>query len=523
MTDYILSGGMVYDGWGGDPRRADIAVTGDTITAIGDLSQETAGRVFDVTGLAVAPGFIDIHTHSDFTVLDNPGMGSSLAQGVTTELTGNCGISIGLATSDPVFAHEKRWTERGGNPVQWERLSEFLGHVETTGPAINFGSLAGHGTVRKSVLGFGESAPDAQELLRMSAILDGAFEDGAFGLSSGLEYVPGSHAGHDELAALARRATAAGAFYSTHMRNEGDTLVESVQEAIAVAEAAQAPLQISHHKAEGHANWGKIATTLALIEKSRAAGFDVMADVYPYNAFMTGLSVIVLPEWARHGSNTDVAGRLTDPLTRSRILDEIHAKDWDWSAIQIGTARNHRDVQGMTLATLGFRAGVSPAEAAVDLLAGEEGFVTAAHFAMSEDDIAAVMTDPHTMIGSDGVAQDPQGPQSGDKTHPRSFGTFPRVLAVYVRERGVLTLSEAIKKMTTLPAKRMKLTDRGALEVGRKADITVFNPETVSDTATFDEPNQYPKGIELVFVNGRLSVEGGIPTGVRAGAVLRRS
>ncbi|BDI32212.1 N-acyl-D-amino-acid deacylase [Capsulimonas corticalis] len=522
MTDYILSGGMVYDGWGGPPRRADIAVTGDVITAIGDLSQETAGRIFSVEGLAVSPGFIDIHTHSDFTVLDNPGMGSSLAQGVTTELTGNCGISIGLATSDPVFAQEKKWTERGGNPVQWERLSEFLGHVEAAAPAVNFGSLAGHGTIRKAVMGFGENAPDAQELLRMSAMLDDAFEDGAFGLSSGLEYIPGSHAGHDELTALARRAAAAGAFYSTHMRNEGDFLVESVQEAIAVAEAANAPLQISHHKAEGHANWGKIAQTLALIEQSREAGFDVMADMYPYSAFMTGLSVILLPEWARHGSNTDLAARLIEPLTRSRILDEIHAKDWDWSAIQIGTARHHREAQGLTLATLGFRAGLSPAEAAIDLLAAEDGWVSAAHFAMSEDDIAAVMTDSLTMIGSDGVAQDPHGPQSGDKTHPRSFGTFPRVLGHYVRELGVITLSEAIQKMTTLPAKRMKLTDRGALEVGRKADITVFNPETVADRATFDEPNQYPTGIELVFVNGRLSVEGGVPTGVRAGAVLRR-
>ena len=523
MTDYILSGGMVYDGWGGEPRRVDIGVTGDTITAMGDLSEVSAGRVFSVDGLAVAPGFIDIHTHSDFSVFDNPGMGSSLAQGVTTELTGNCGISIGLATSDPVFAHEKKWAERGGNAVSWERLSEYFARLEEIGPALNFGSLAGHGTIRKAVMGFDDRAPAPEELLRMSSVLDDALADGAFGLSSGLEYVPGAHAGHDELAALARRSAAAGGFYSTHMRNEGDRLVESVAEAIAVGEAANVPLQISHHKSEGHANWGKIAQTLALIEASRAKGHDVMADVYPYSAFMTGLSVILLSDWARAGSNTDIATRLKNDSTRMRILDEIHAKDWDWSAIQIGTARQRREVQGMTLATLGFRDGLSPAEAAINLLAGEEGWVSATHFAMSEDDIAAVMTDRLTMIGSDGVAQDIAGSLAGDKTHPRTFGTFPRVLGVYVRERGVLTLAEAIKKMTTLPAKRMKLTDRGALEVGRKADITVFDPETVSDRATFDEPNQYPSGIELVFVNGRLALEGGVPTGVRAGAVLRRA
>lgn len=523
MTDLILRGGTLYDGQGGPGLRQDLAITGDLITAIGDLSQETAGRTLDVTGLAVSPGFIDIHTHSDFSLLINRPMRSSLAQGVTTELVGNCGTSIGLLTTDDIFTQERRWAERGGTVLDWSRMSEYLRRVEDGGVACNIATLAGHGTIRKSVLGFEDRPPTPDELARMQALLAGALADGAVGLSTGLEYLPGGYAKHEEVAALAALARDAGGFYATHIRNEGDTLVESIQEALNVAEATGVPLQLSHHKSEGHANWGKPQITLPMMAKARASGLDVLTDQYPYTAFMTGLIVILLPHWVKEGTMEDTLARLRDPNTRERILMEITAEPWDWNTVQIGIARNRRETQGLTLAQLGAKEGKTPAEAALDLLLDEEGWVAAVHFAMSEEDVEFILSDPHTMIGSDGVANDPASEMAEDKTHPRSYGTYPRVLARYVRDRKVLSLSEAVRRMTSLPAQRLRMADRGTLRVGAKADITVFDPQTIQDCATFDEPHQFPTGIYHVLVNGRLALENGVQTGALSGRVLRRA
>jgi N-acyl-D-amino-acid deacylase len=340
-------------------------------------------------------------------------------------------------------------------------------------------------------------------------------------LSTGLEYLPGGYAQHDEVAALAAVARDAGGFYATHIRNEGNTLVESIQEALNVAEATGVPLQLSHHKSEGRANWGKPQTTLPMMAAARASGLDVLTDQYPYTAFMTGLSVILLPHWSKEGTMEDMLARLREPSARARILQEIAGEPWDWSTVQIGIARNRRETQGMTLADLGAKEGKTPAEAALDLLMDEEGWVAAVHFAMSEEDVEYILRDPHTMIGSDGVANDPAGELAADKTHPRSYGTYPRVLARYVRDREVLGLSEAIRRMTSLPAKRLNLADRGTLRVGARADITVFNPKTIQDAATFDEPHQFAIGIQHVLVNGRLALENGVQTEVLAGRILR--
>ncbi len=523
MTDVLLRGGLIYDGTGGPGLRADLAVTGDQITAIGDLSGEPAGRTLDVSGLAVSPGFIDIHTHSDFSLLINRPMRSSLAQGVTTEVVGNCGTSIGLVTADDNFAQERRWAERGGTALDWSRMSEFLRRVEDGGLACNVVTLAGHGTIRKAVLGFADRPPDAGELDQMRALLSRALEDGAVGLSTGLEYLPGGYASHDEVAALAAVARDAGGFYATHIRNEGDTLVESIEEALRVAEAARLPLQLSHHKSEGRANWGKPQVTLPMMARARAQGLDVLTDQYPYTAFMTGLSVILLPRWVNDGSVEDTQARLRDPDDRARILAEIGQTAWDWDTVQIGIARTRRETQGLTLAELGRREGKPPAEAALDLLVDEEGWVAAVHFAMSEEDVAFILSDPHTMIGSDGVANDPASELAEDKTHPRSYGTFPRVLSRYVRDRHVLSLPEAVRRMTSLPASRLKLSDRGTVRVGAKADITVFDPNAVHDVATFDEPHQFPAGIPYVLVNGRLALDNGVQMDVLSGRVLRRA
>lgn len=514
---------MLCDGSGVEPRQADVAITDNQIVEIGDLSREVAPCSINVAGLAVSPGFIDIHTHSDFTVLINRPMRSSVAQGVTTEVVGNCGVSIGLVTTDSAFAHEKRWAERGGTVLDWSRLSAFLARVEADGLACNVATLAGHGTIRKAVMGFESGKPSASQLARMQSLLASALGDGAVGLSTGLEYLPGGYADIDEQAAMARIAQEAGGFYATHIRNEGDTLVESIQEALTVAERAGISLQLSHHKCEGRANWGKVRTTLGMMAAARERGMDVLTDQYPYTAFMTGLGVILLPKWANDGSTEETVARLRDQATRAKIVSEIAAVGWDWDILQVGVARNRRETQGLTLAELAAHEGKSPIDAALDLMIDEEGWVSAVHFAMSEEDVEAVLQDPHTMIGSDGVANDPNSALAEDKTHPRSYGTFPRVLSRYVRDRKVIPLAEAIRRMTSLPAQRLKLADRGLIAVGKKADLAIFNPDAVQDNATFDSPHQFPIGIAHVLVNGRFAVKDGAQTDVLSGKVLRRS
>jgi N-acyl-D-amino-acid deacylase len=524
-TDYLIINGTVYDGTGSEPQLADLAISGDTVTEIGpDLaSKYRAGRTIDAAGLAVAPGFIDIHTHSDLSVLINPKMESSVQQGVTTELVGNCGMSIALIGQGENFTLERRWSERAGIVVDWGNFDQFFTRLGSLGAAINIGSLAGHGTIRKGVMAFEKRAPNEAEKSAMREILSKAMENGAFGLSTGLEYLPGGYAELDEICTLAEVARDAGGFYASHIRNEGDTLVESIAEGLAVGERTGIPVQLSHHKSEGRKNWGKVKTTLSMMQKARESGLDVLTDQYPYTAYMTGLTVILLPDWANSGSGEETIARLADPEVRARIAAEVNADPPDWNNIVIGVARNRRDLQGLSLAQIAKNEGKSPVDAALDLIIGEEGWIGAAHFAMSEEDVEYVMRDPYTMIGSDAVASSPHGLMAQDRSHPRSYGTFARVLGLYVRERGVLSLSEAIRRMTSLPAQRLRLTDRGKLAARMKADIAIFNPEAVEDLATFEQPHQFARGVEYVFVNGRLAVEGGQQTEARAGQILRRS
>jgi len=522
MFDVLIRGGLVYDGLGSAPVVADVAITGDTVTAIGNLSEMPASTVVDATGLAVTPGFIDIHTHSDFTLLSSPLMSSSVAQGVTTEVVGNCGTSIGLSTNQDVFTQERRWVERGGATISWDTLSQYLDRVREAGIGANIATLAGHGTIRKAVMGFDNREPTPAELASMQRILEGALNAGAVGISTGLEYTPGAYAGLAEQIALVKMVGAAGGFYSTHLRNEGDTLVESVQEALTIAEEGGTALQLSHHKAEGRANWGIVSRTLQMMQQARDRGMDVLTDQYPYIAYMTGLAVVLLPAWAQEGDAETMIATLSDPVQRDRILKEVGPDGLDWDAIRIGIARQRSDVQGLSLRQLGELDGLSPAEAAIELMISENGWVAALNFAMSEDDVEAILRSPYTMIGSDGVAHDPIRVNAADRTHPRSYGTFPRVLGEYARRRGVISFEDAIRRMTSLPAQRLKFTDRGSLQAGKKADLVLLNPATVEDTATFPEPYQTPVGIERVYVNGGLAYADGETTGNRYGRVLTR-
>ncbi|MDR3708914.1 MAG: D-aminoacylase [Capsulimonadaceae bacterium] len=524
QADYVLTGGTVYDGLGGPPVQSDVAIRGDRIVDIasGLASKYAAARQIDVTGLSVTPGFIDIHTHSDISVLVNPLMESSVHQGVTTEVVGNCGMSIASTLPTAEFAFERSWLERSGLQMTWGSFAGFLRAVEEQGVAINICSQTGHGTLRKQVIGVDDRPPSPSELTRMQSLVESAMSDGAVGLSTGLEYLPGGYANLDEIVALASVAHAAGGFYSSHIRNEGDTLLESVDEAIAVGKRTGIPVQVSHLKAEGRKNWGKVSAVLQHMDDARKAGFDVLTDQYPYTAFMTGLQVVLLPKWAMAGTIDDMLERLSNSTTRTQIRDEILRNPPDWTKIQIAVSRKRRDTQGLTLERLGAREGKHPLDAALDLLLDEGGWLAAAHFALSETDLETVLRDPHTMIGSDGVSTAPRGALAEDQTHPRTYGTFPRVLASCVRDRGIIPLAEAIRRMTSLPAGRIGLRDRGRLAVGMKADVTVFKAGEIADVATFETPHKFAVGIEYVFVNGRIALENGVQRDVRPGRVLRR-
>jgi N-acyl-D-amino-acid deacylase len=521
--DLLIRGGSVVDGTGAPSFRADVGVLGGRIAAVRDLTHAEATRVIDAAGRAVAPGFIDIHTHSDISVLYTPGMESSLLQGVTTEVVGNCGFSLCLAQPTDDFTLEQRGLSRAGLSIDWPDLGGFLGRIEGEGVAANVATLVGHGTVRKRVMGNADRRPDATELAAMRRELATALEQGGIGLSSGLEYVPGMYADVAELTELAKVAAEAGGFYATHLRDEGDGLEEAVAEAIAVAEGSGLPLQLSHHKAERPRNWGKVRRTLQMADAARARGLDVLLDQYPYVAYQTGLATVALPPWANAGTPEALAAKLRDPDLRERARDWMLESGVSYDGVVISTHPARPELQGRTIQELAQEAGSDPRDVILDLLSEGEGWVSAAHFALSEEDVEFVLRDPHVMVGSDAVAASPSSPFANDRTHPRTYGTFARVLGRYVRERGTLTLEEAVRRMTSLPASRLRLSDRGRIAEGCAADLVIFDPAAVADAATFDAPHAFPRGVEAVIVNGTLAALDGRPTGARAGRVLRHA
>jgi N-acyl-D-amino-acid deacylase len=532
LVDIIVAGGTVLDGCGSEPVRSDVAIQGDRIVAVGErLPGYRASVVIDAHGLRVAPGFIDIHTHSDISVHFNPGMASMVSQGVTTQVVGNCSLCLGLALDDSAFAFERRWLSSHGVKITWSDMAGHLGRVEDDGVATNYVMLAGHGTIRKRVMGMAGRAAGADEIERMKAIALRAMEQGAWGLSTGLEYQPSSYAGVEELAAVSSVMREYGGFYATHLRNEGDLLLEAVREAIQVGEEAGVPVQLSHHKAEGRQNWGKVHETLKLVEAARARGVDIQMDQYPYTAFMTSMSIQFLPDWALEGDADDVGARLRDPGQRARVREAMLANrpDWAddapggvWGDVRIGASRDNPALQGRTIAELAAERGVSCVDTTLDLIASARNFISAVNFAISEEDIAVVMRHPWTMIGSDAVGTAPVGKMAEEKVHPRCYGTFPRVLGRYCREKGLLSEAAAVQKMTQLPASRLGLDGRGLLRPGYFADLVVYDPETIGDANSYEDPHQFSHGIDTVLVNGRVAWQDGAETGVRSGRALRR-
>ena len=530
MFDLIIRNGTIIDGTGAPARRADIGITNDRITSIGDLANAQAKQIIDATGRFVTPGFIDLHTHTDETIFLNPKMESKIHQGVTTEVTGNCGGSVAPlygAARESMLMELKQYSNI---PLTWESMGDYLNRVEELGISTNYVTLVGHGTLRASVMGFDMRAPTTDELSAMKRLLAQSIEEGAWGISTGLIYPPSNYADLDELVALSEIAAQKGGIYASHIRNEGDQLLESVEEALTIGKRANIRVQLSHHKAAGKRNWGKVNQSLEMIQQARAQGIAANADQYPYIASSTGLGVVI-PDWAHEGGTSKLIERLRDAHTRQRIADEVKvvrpgwenpAVDSGWHNIVIVGCKSDRSLQGKTVWDIAQLRGKDPVETTCDLLVENQGSVQVVIFSMCEDDVKTVMRESFVFVGSDSTARAPSGPLADVQCHPRTYGTFPRVLARYARELKVITWEQAIAKMTSGSAQVLGLKQRGELKPNYFADVVVFDPETISDTATFTAPHQFPNGIDYVIVNGAITVDHGKHTEARTGHVLRK-
>jgi dihydroorotase/N-acyl-D-amino-acid deacylase len=530
--DLVIGGGRVVDGTGAPWFRADVGIKGDRIAAVGNLRDAPAVLRLDAAGSVVAPGFIDMLGQSEFNVLVDNRAASKVLQGVTTEVTGE-GSSIGPVSEEMVTAIMPMLNHFAVSP-DWRTLGQYFERLDKrTHPAINIASFVGAGGLRTYVVGRDNRPATAAELERMQRLVAEAMEDGALGVSSSLQYVPDRFATTDEIVALASVAARHGGVYLTHQRSEGDRLFESLDEVFTIAERAGIPAEIWHLKAAYRANWGKMPEVLSRIEAARARGLDITANQYPYARASNGLDACV-PLWAREGGVAKMLARLKDPAQRSRVkqeMDDAHATAWEnqWfgsgggdGVMLVSVLKPElRKYEGMTLTEIGRAMNVDPRDAVMDLLIADESQSSVITAIMSEEDVKTALRHPLVSIGSDSPAQAEDGRLSESKSHPRAWGTFPRILGKYVRDERLLTLEEAVRKMTSRPAARVHLADRGILRPGMAADVTVFDPATIRDVATFDNPMHYSVGITHVIVNGRPVVRDGKITDERPGRALK--
>lgn len=526
MYDLLFKNGRVVDGTGNPWFYASVGVTAGRIQAMGDLQGAAARRTLDLDGTVLAPGFIDLHTHSDFTLGRFPRAESYLRQGVTTHVVGNCGFSTFPIEREKLDLFRKYSAFLDYSlPYDWKDAAGYIAFLEELPLSSNVVLMVGHGAVRIATLGFDPREPTSAELGKMERMVAQAMEEGAFAFSSGLIYVPGSYCKTDELVALAKVAARYGVFYATHIRGEGDTLLPAVEEALSIGRQAGLPVHLSHHKAMGQRNWGKSEATLAMIDAARARGQDVTADQYPYMAGSTTITAL-MPPWAMAGGVAELLGRLADPATRARVRQEIvgqragtEAFDLEGVMISLVPDGPHKPYEGLMLPEIPAQRGEVPVDTLLYLVESERGAVMVILFGMAEEDVRRIMRHPAVAIASDGWALNPT---AGGQPHPRCYGTFARVLGQYVRQEGLLSLEEAVRKMTSLPAQRLGLHDRGLVRPGCTADLVVFDPERVADCATYQDPHRFCEGVSHVVVGGHVVVDGGQDAGAKAGRVLRR-
>jgi N-acyl-D-amino-acid deacylase len=529
MLDLVIRGGRVIDGAGNPWYRADVGIAGDRIAAVGRLAGEPAARTIDAEGLFVCPGFVDMHTHSDLQLLANPRHEAKVHQGVTLEVLGQDGLSYAPVTDDVLEQLRGQLAGWNDDPPgfdwSWRTVGEYLDRLDADGVAVNAAYLAPHGTIRMCAMGYEDRAPTDEELARMKGLLAEALIQGAVGLSSGLTYTPGMYADDDELVALCEVVREHGGFYAPHHRNYGRRALGAYADCIEIARRSGVPLHLAHAHLGFEVNKGKAPELLAMIDRARADGVEVTLDTYPYLAGATYLHAF-LPSWMHVGGSSATIERLRAPDLHERLRVELeeegsdgfHEIPIDWSIVVVSGVRGSENRRwiGLSVRDAAAEAGARPIDFVCDLLADEELGVSCIAHIGNEENVRTIMTHPSHTAGSDGILV-------GDRPHPRSYGTFPRYFAVYVRELGILTWEQAVRKMTSLPAQRLGFPDRGLLRPGMAADVTCIDPASISDTATYEEPRRLPEGIPYVIVNGVVVVDGGTHTGELAGRALRAS
>lgn len=528
--DLLIRNGKIVDGSGRAAYTADVAIKDDRIVKIGDLSNATATRTIDAQGLVVAPGFIDMLGQSETYLLIDPRAMSKVMMGVTTEITGE-GESI-APINERQIKEQEDFLRRFNLTIDWRTLAEYFKRLEKQGSGVNLGTFVGATQVREYVIGYDDRAPTTAELEQMKKLVAEAMRDGALGLSTSLQYVPARFAKTDELIELAKVARQYGGIYATHQRSEGHTIDASLDEVFEIAQKAQIPVEIWHLKTAYKKNWNRMPHVLTRIKQARDRGLDVTADIYPYIAGSTALSAS-LPPWALEGGTEKMLTRLRDAATRTRLKKEISAEQTEWENIYLGSGgpggvligsvvnRELESLQGKRISEIAAEQKKDPLDVLFDLILADHGQTGAIYFMMSEDDMRAAMRSSFVSFCTDSGSRATDGPLAGSKSHPRGWGSYPRILGRYVREEKLLSLETAIQKMTGAPATRVGLRDRGFIREGMFADMVVFDPAKVIDRATFESPNQYPTGIEYVLVNGKISVDKGQRTSALAGRVLR--